>query len=533
MKYTGKLRLRGVAVVTGFCIALATGFMSAQAETVLHVGNMGEPASLDPHYVSGTWENRIVGDMFLGLTTEGPDGTTVPGAAESWTISDDGLVYTFKIRDHVWSDGVPVTADDFVFALRRILNPETAAEYASLLYTIKGAEDVNSGKAGPEALGVRAIDDKTLEITLSGPAPYFLGQLNHYTAYPVPKHVVEKYGKEWIKKGNIVSNGAYVLDEWVPNAHIKITKNPKFYDAASVSIDTVVLYPQEDRTAVQRRFRAGEIDVATDFASDQIDWLKANLPKETRIAPYLGIYYYPINTQKPPFDDKRVRQALSMSIDRETIVDKVMKTGEIAAYSFVPPGTLNYGEPSYASFKGMSQADRVAKATKLLGDAGFNAGNPLKFQLRYNTSENHKRIAVAIAAMWKKLGVEVELYNSEVKVHYADLKQRKFDVARAGWIADYNDPQNFLYLLETRTGANNYGGYSVKAFDDLMEQASKTSDLKARAKLLADAEAIAMEDQPIIPIYYYVSKNLVAQYVKGWVDTTNDIHRWRYLSIEK
>ena len=509
MNITRKLRLGGATaaaiLVIAFTSSLLTTTHPAGAETVLRVGNMGEPASLDPHYVSGTWENRIVGDMFLGLTTEGPDGKTIAGAAESWTVSGDGLVYTFKLRDHVWSDGMPVTAHDFVFSLRRILNPETAAEYASLLYTLKGAEAVNSGKAAPESLGVRVIDDATLEITLAGPAPFFLGQLNHYTAYPVPRHMVEKHGKNWIKKENIVSNGAYVLDEWVPNAHVKLAKNPKFYDAANVSIDTVILYPQEDRTAVQRRFRAGEIDVATDFASDQIDWLKANLANETRIAPYLGIYYYPINTRKPPFNDKRVRQALSMTIDRETIVDKVMKTGEIAAYSFVPPGTLNYGEPSYASFKKMSYADRVTRAKELLGEAGFGPDKPLKFQLRYNTSENHKRIAVAAAAMWKKLGINVELYNSEVKVHYADLKQANFDVARAGWIADYNDPQNFLYLLETRTGAHNYGGYSVKAFDDLMEQAAQTADLGARAKLLARAEAIAMEDQPIIPIYYYVS----------------------------
>ncbi len=534
MNAMNRLRLAGATAAAILGLASLGAFSGhAGAETVLRVGNMGEPASLDPHYVSGTWENRIVGDMFLGLTTEGPDGTTVAGAAESWTVSEDGLVYIFKIRDHVWSDGTPVTADDFVFALRRILAPETAAEYASLLYTVRGAEEVNSGKAAPETLGVRAVDDRTLEIRLAGPAPYFLGQLTHYTAYPVPKHVVEKHGRDWIKKQNIVSNGAYVLDEWVPNSHVKLSKNPRFYDAASVRIDTVILYPQEDRTAVQKRFRAGEIDIATDFASDQIDWLKANLSAETRIAPYLGIYYYPINTRKPPFDDKRVRQALSMAIDRETIVDKVMKTGEIAAYSFVPPGTLNYDEPSYASFKGMGPDERVEKAKALLAEAGFGPGKPLKFQLRYNTSENHKRIAVAIAAMWKKIGVEAELFNSEVKVHYADLKQGNFDVARAGWIADYNDPQNFLYLLETKTGANNYGGYSVKAFDDLMEQASRTADLRARAKLMARAEAIAMEDQPVMPIYYYVSKNLVARHVKGWVDTTNDIHRWRYLSIEK
>ncbi len=533
MKIMRKSRLCGALAAAVLGIALVTVSQPVAAETVLRVGNMGEAASLDPHYVSGTWENRIVGDMFLGLTTEGPDGKTVAGAAESWTISDDGLVYSFKIRDHVWSDGTPVTAHDFVYAMRRILHPETAAEYASLLYTVKNAEEVNTGKAKPEALAVRAVDDRTLEITLEGPAPFFLGQLTHYTAYPVPRHVVEEAGKEWSKPGTLVSNGAYMLAEWLPNTHVKLVKNPKFYDAANVSIDTVIFYPQEDRTAVQKRFRAGEIDVATDFASDQIDWLKANLPNETRIAPYIGTYYYPINTRKPPFDDKQVRLALSMAIDRETIMDKVMKTGEIPAYSFVPPGTLNYGEPSYAPFKGLSQEERVMRAKGMLANAGFGPDNPLKLQLRYNTSENHKRIAVAVASMWKKIGVQTELFNTEVKVHYADLKQGNFDVARAGWIADYNDPQNFLYLLETRTGAHNYGGYSVKEFDDLMEKASRTADLDARAKLMAEAEAIAMADQPVMPIYYYVSKNLVAPHVKGWVDTIRDVHRTRYLKVER
>ena len=528
-----KSSVAGSLAATILGLGLMAGPAAPRAEVVLNVGNMGEPASIDPHFVSGTWENRIIGNMFLGLTTEGPDGKTIPGAAESWSISDNGLVYTFKIRDHDWSDGTPVTANDFVFSMRRILLPETAAEYASLLYTIKGAEAINTGEAAPETLGVAAPDAKTLRITLSGPAPYFLGQLNHYTAFAVPQHVVEKYGKDWIKPGNIVSNGPYMLAEWIPSTHVKLVKNPGFYDAANVQIDTVYLFPQEDRTAVQKRFRAGEVDVAYDFASDQIDWLRQNLPGETRIAPYLGVYYYPINTRKPPFDNRDVRQALSMAVDRDAIVDKVLKTGEIAAYSFVPPGTLNYGDPSYASFKGMSQADRVAKAKALLAGAGFDAGNPLKLQLRYNTSENHKRIAVAVASMWKKIGVETELFNSDVKVHYKDLQQGAFDVARAGWVADYNDPQNFLYLLQTSTGPLNYGGYSVAKFDSLMDDAAMTADLDRRATLLGQAEAIAMEDQPVIPIYYYVSKNLVSKHVKGWVDTVNDIHRIRYLRVER
>jgi oligopeptide transport system substrate-binding protein len=495
---------------------------------------MGEPATLDPHHVAGVWENRIIGDMFLGLTTEGQDGSVVPGVAEDWTISDDGTVYTFKLGDHNWSDGTPVTADDFVFALRRILAPEAAAKYASLLYPIKNAEELNSAKMqGMENLGVRTVDDKTLEITLKAPTPYFIEQLTHYTAFPVPKHLVEQHGDDWIKKENIASNGAYMLEEWVPNTHVRLVKNPEFYDADNVAIEKVEFYPTEDRAAVQKRFRAGEIDIAKDFASEQFDFLKKELPEQTKVAPYLGIYYYTINTNKPPFDDVRVRQALSMVIDREAITDKVLKTGEVPAYSFVPPGTGNYGNPAYVDWMDMSYEERVVKAKDLLAEAGYGPDSPLRFTLSYNTSENHKRIAIAVTSMWKQnLGVQAELFNQEVTPHYNKLEQNDFDVARAAWIADYNDAQNFLYLLETRTGRQNYGRYSNPEFDKLMEQASTTSDMDSRAQSMHEAEAIAMEEQAVIPIYYYVSKNLVSSKVAGWEPNVKDIQRTRYLALE-
>ncbi|TCS60596.1 peptide ABC transporter substrate-binding protein [Varunaivibrio sulfuroxidans] len=529
----GRALVAAVIGATGLLAGLGTLSAPAHGESVLRVANMGEPATLDPQLVSGTWENRIVGDMFLGLMTEDAAGKAVLGAAQSYKISNGGLTYTFKIRPHTWSDGVPVTADDFVFSLRRILNPATAAEYASLLYPIKNAEAVNTGKMKPDALGVKAIDANTLRIDLSGPTPYFLGLLTHYTAWPVPKHVIEKWGKAWIKPGHIVSNGPYVLDKWVPNSYVKLKKNPKFYDAANVHIDRVVYYPQEDRAAAQKRFRAGEIDVDTDISSGQINWLRANMASDIRIAPYLGTYYYVVNTTKKPFTDVRVRRALSMAINRKVIVDKVLKTGEIAAYSFVPPGVDNYGTPSYVTWKDMPYAKRLAEAKTLLKAAGFGPDHPLKLTLSYNTSENHKRIAVAVAAMWKGLDVQTELYNAEAKVHYANLKQGKFQVARAGWIADYNDAQDFLYLLDSHTGALNYGRYKDASFDRLMAQAAQTVDLKKRADVMRQAEAIAMADQPVMPIYYYISKELVSPRVKGWIDNTKDIHRTRWLTLTK
>jgi oligopeptide transport system substrate-binding protein len=506
---------------------------AAAAETVFRIGNMGEPTSLDPHKLAGTWENRIAGDMFLGLTTEAADGETIPGAAESWEISEDGTLYIFQLREHQWADGTPVTAVDFEFALKRILSPDSTARYASLLYPIKNAEAYKTGAVGAEELGVRAVDERTLEIELASPTPYFLDQLTHYTAFPVPKHLVEGQGDEWVRPGTIIGNGPFRVVEWTPNTQIVAEKNPNFYDADSVRIDRVIYYPDEDRNAVLRRFRAGEIDYAADFASEQIDWLKANLPNETRIAPYLGIYYYPINSARAPFDDPRVRQALSMAIDREAITDKVLRTGELPAYSFVPPGTGNYGEPAMVSWKDLPQAEKTAQAKALLEEAGYGPSNPLRLTLAYNTSENHRKIAVAIQAMWRELGVQAELSNSEVKVHYEMLEQNDFDVARAGWIADYNDPQNFLFLLQTSSGRLNYGRYSNPEFDALMDKAARTIDLDERAKVLQRAEAILMEDAATIPIYYYVSKNLVQNYVKGWESNTKDIHRTRYIAIER
>ncbi|MGI9435802.1 MAG: peptide ABC transporter substrate-binding protein [Geminicoccaceae bacterium] len=512
--------------------AVGLGSLSPLVAAELRIANAGEPDTLDPHHASGTWENRIIGDMFLGLTTEAADGSVIPGAAESWTVSDDGLVYTFTLRDHTWSDGTPVTAGDFVFAVRRLLAPETAAKYASILYTVKNAKALNEASMeGMENLGITAIDDKTLEVTLEFPAPYFIEQLTHYTAFPIPKHKVEELGDDWVKPGNIVANGPYVVTEWVPNTHVKSVKNDAFYDADNVKIDSVTFFPAEERNAATKQFRAGEIDMQYQFASEQIDWLKENLPDETRISAYLGIYYYPINTAEPPFDNVDVRQALAMAIDRTAITDKVLKTGELPAYSFVPPNTGDYGEPAYVDWKDMAYEDRVAKAEALLAGAGFGSDNPLKLQLRYNTSENHKKVAIAVAAMWKKIGVQAELFNAEVKVHYNDLQQGNFEIARAGWIADYNDPQNFLYLMETDTGPLNYAQFSSPDYDRLMSDPDIETDPTKRNDLMREAEAIAMAEMANIPIHYYISKNLVSSKVEGYLDNTKDIHRTRFLSI--
>jgi oligopeptide transport system substrate-binding protein len=507
--------------------------VSAHAAT-LNIHNGGDPTSLDPQKISGDWENRIDGDIFEGLVTEDPKDNPIPGQAASWTISPDQKVYTFKLRDGIkWSDGQPVTAQDFVFAFQRLMDPKTAAQYAYLQYTILNAEKINKGEIKDlTQLGVKAIDDKTLEITLENPTPYFLNALMHYTAYPLPKHVVEAKGDQWVKIGNIVTNGPYKPTEWVPGSHVSMVKSDQYYDAKDVKIDNVNYYTLEDQAAALKRYRAGEFDILTSFPADQFEWIQKNLPGQAHVVPFLGTYYYVLNSTKPPFNDKRVRQALSMAVNREVIGPKILGTGELPSYSWVPPGTANYGDPAYVSWKDEPYKQKVEEAKKLLKDAGFGPDHPLKAQLRYNTNDNHKRIAVAIAAMWKPLGVDIELYNTETKVHYDEMQRGEVQIGRAGWLADYNDPINFLNLLSTGVEMN-YGRWSNPDYDALIKQGNAEIDLKKRAEIYKKAEQLALDDSAAIPIYYYVSQNIVAPKVQGFVDNIQDIHRTRWLSIKE
>ena len=514
---------------------LGVGSWGTSETEVLRIGNDGEPQSLDPHFVGTIQSSRILDDIYLGLATPGPDGFAIPGAAERWDISEDGLTYTFHMRKgHTWSDGTPVTADDFEYSWRRVLNPETAASVnASLLFLVEGAQAYASGEAGPEGLGFRAVDDKTFEVKLRSPAPYFLEVLPHNAALPVPPHKLEEHGELWSAPENITTNGAYVPTEWEPNALLRLIKNKRFFDAGNVFFDEVHYLPHEDRTTLLQRYRAGEVDVTRDLPSEQISLVREQLADSLRIANVGAIYYYTFNVSKPPFDDERLRHALSQAIDRETITDKILTTGEIPAYSFVPEGTGNYqGGPAYASWKGLPFAERQDAARALLAEAGYGPDNPLSITLRYNTSENHKRVAVAVAAMWKEIGVETELFNTDISVHYDDLEAGDFQVARAGWFEDYSDPDNYLFLLGPNSGTLNFSQYDNPEYNRLLDEAAAMTDLIARAGVLFEAETILMADQPIAPIYYYVTKELVAPALDGWVDNPLSNHPARYLYWE-
>lgn len=528
-----------MATATAGVIALAmTGGASA---VTLNMMNGSEPGSIDPHQASGDWENRIIGDYIEGLMAEDANAQAIPGQAESYTISDDGLVYTFKLRDGIqWSDGTPVTAGDFVFAFQRLFDPKTASDYAYLQFPIVNASEIAEGTVTDfNELGVKALDDKTVEISLEGPTPFFLQALTHYTAYPVPKHVIDKVGTEWTKVENIVSNGPYTPKEWVPGSYIKSVKSDTYWDAANVQIDEVNYFVQDDLAAALSRYRAGEYDILTDIPSDQAEWIKTNLPGQDYFAPFLGIYYYVINQEKAPFDNADVRKALSMSINRDVIGPDVLGTGEEPAYGWVPPGTANYEgvSPYQPSWINLSYEERVAEAKGIMEGLGYTSASPLAVQLKYNTNDNHQRIAVAISSMWEQIGVKTELFNSETAVHYDSLRAGDFDIGRAGWLLDYSDPSNTLDLLRkgieqggTTNWGNNYGRYSNDEFEALMNSATTEQDLAVRAKMLGDAEKIAMDETAAFPIYWYIAQNVVSPKVTGFVSNASDIHRTRWLS---
>ena len=519
--------LKSLLASAAICALMST---AAFAESVWNRGANGDVQSLDPHKTSTVEEANILRDLYTGLITEDSEGNILPGAAESWKVSADGKVYTFSLRkDGVWSDGTPVTANDFVFSFRRVVNPKTASEYASMAYPILNAEAISGDKAKPEDMGVKAIDATTLEVTLKGPTPCFLEMLTHQAMYAVSEANVTKFGDDFTKAGNMISNGAFTLVENVPNDHIKIVKNPKYFDAANVKLDAVNYIPTEDRAAGIKRYQAGEIDSMNDMPTEQLADLKAKFGDQIHITPELGTYYYDFKTKKAPWDNPKLRNAISMVIDRDQLANKVWQGSMIPAYSLVPPGAKGY-TPRYMEYADMPQLDREDAAKKIFDELGISPSHPQKLEIRYNTSENHKNTAVAIQEMLKPWVFDVSLINTDGKTHYSYLEQKgDFDLARAGWIADFKDPVTFLNLGHTGDG-NNYADYSNKDYDALLDKASVEPDPAKRMALLADAEAIYMKDIGILPLLYYGNHNVVSPKLHGFVDNVMDKHPSRFVS---
>ncbi|EOV8961193.1 oligopeptide ABC transporter substrate-binding protein OppA [Cronobacter turicensis] len=507
------------ALIAGNAMAanIPAGVQLAEKQTLVR-NNGSEVQSLDPHKIEGVPESNINRDLFEGLLVTDVEGHPSAGVAEKWE-NKDFKVWTFHLRkDAKWSNGEPVTAQDFVYSWQRLADPKTASPYESYLQYghITNIDDIIAGKKPATDLGVKAIDDHTLEVTLSEPVPYFYKLLVHSSMSPVPKATVEKFGEKWTQPANIVSNGAYKLKSWVVNERIVLERNTNYWDNAKTVINEVTYLPISSEVTDVNRYRSGEIDMTyNNMPIELFQKLKKEIPKEVHVDPYLCTYYYEINNQKAPFNDPRVRTALKLGLDRDIIVHKVKNQGDLPAYGYTPPYTdgAKFTEPAW--FK-MTQEQRNAEAKKLLAEAGYTADKPLTFNLLYNTSDLHKKLAIAAASIWKKnLGVNVKLENQEWKTFLDTRHQGNFDVARAGWCADYNEPTSFLNTMLSNS-SNNTSHYKSDAFDKVMQETLQVSDEGQRSELYNKAEQQLDKDSVIVPVYYYVNARLVKPWVGGY-----------------
>lgn len=518
------------------CVAallLAGASIGVHAEKAVRRSATGEPQTLDPQLWVYGQDGNIAQDLFQGLTTLDAQARVVPGAAQSWTVSEDGRTYTYRVREGLrWSDGRPLTSADFLYSFQRLFDPRTASPSASILFMIRNARAVASGKLSLEALGLRAPGAQAIVIELEHPAPHF-NELIVHRAFPVPKHVIERHGREWTRPGRIVSNGAFVLAEWRPNAYVKLVKNAHFHEAASVALDAIYHVPVEDPNAALTRFRAGELDVIVQLPSERIAELRREYGAQLRLVRQVGLEYLAFNTRRPPFGDVRVRRALSMAIDRSVLTGKILQAGEPEAFCLVPKGVLHYPRRGCADFAALGQTERIAQARRLLTAAGFGTARPLTLAISYSSGGANRRLAVAIGAMWQAIGVKVSHRAADMKAHQQAVQQGDFDVARASWYAEARDPATFLELVHARSGAINVSGYRNGEFDRLFEAAERSADLALRAELLRQAEALAMRDQPIAPLYGYVSRRLVSSRIEGWIDNPRGVHLDRYLRLAR
>lgn len=505
------------------CASTATWAANVPAGTQLAdkqelVRNNGsEPASLDPHKVESDIEFNIISDLFDGLVSVSPAGEIQPRLAEKWE-NKDNTVWTFHLRPGItWSDGTPITAEDIVWSWQRLVDPKTVSPYASYPGSMRivNGTDIAEGKKAPESLGVKAINDTTLEVTLTQPNAAFLAMLAHPSLVPIDKVLVGRFGDKWTKPEHFVSSGAYKLSQWVVNERIVAVRNPKYWDNEHTVINKVTYLPISSEAADVNRYKAGEIDIVYTVPINQFAQLKKTLGSELDVSPQLATYYYQFNTTRPPFNDARVRKALNLALDKEIIAGKVLGQGQRPAWLISQPdiGGVKLQNPDYASWP---MDKRIAEAKKLLAEAGFNDSHPLSFNLLYNTSESHQRIAIAASSMWKKnLGVEAKLQNQEWKTMLDTMHTHNFDAVRYAWIADYDDAATFLNTF--RTGdSQNTTQYSNPDYDRALVNAAKSKTAEERGRFYQQAEDLLGRDVPAIPVYHYVRTHLVKPWVGGF-----------------
>ena len=487
------------------------------AEQVLVRANDAEAATLDPAKAEGMPEMHILRDLFEGLVIQDRDGNIVPGVAQSWETKDN-QTFVFHLRkDAKWSNGDPVTADDFVYALRRAVDPQLASPNVWYLEmtSIKNIVDVAEGKLPVEELGVKALDKYTLRFELESKVPYFVAMTGHTSMMPVHKSTVEQGGKPWSDPKQFVGNGAFVLDKWVVNERIELKKNPNYWDADNTHLTNVTYIPFENQNASINRYVVGEVDITSDVPTHMAQKLEQEYQDAYTVVPLLCTYYYAFNTTRPPFDDVRVRQAVSYSIMRDVITNGVTQVGNLPAYTFAHQYTAGFDatQPEYSNW---TQQQRDEKARQLLEEAGYGKDKPLDFKLLYNTSESNKAIAVAIASMLSdNLNAKVELENQEWKSYLVARKQGNFDVMRASWCGDYNEASTFLSLLRSDSSGN-FARYQSTEYDQAMDNALATTDDKKRQAYYDEAEKLIAADVPIAPIYYYMQARLVRPNVGGF-----------------
>ena len=522
------------------CVALAggcgkkvTNVERGMKERELYVGIGTEPATLDPHIATGLTEYSVMLAFFEGLVTLNPETMeTEPGVAESWDISEDGLRYTMHFDPSArWSNGDRVTPQDFIFSFERILTPLLGAPYAYMLYPIRGAEAFHKSELKDfSQVGLYAPNAFTLVIELESPTPYLLNLMTHSTWWPVHPPTILRSGNmvdrvsQWTKPGNFVGNGPYQLNSWRLNNGIHGIRNPHYREASQVKLNGIHFLPIEAQ-AEERAFRTGHLHLTSTVPVHRINWYREHQPERIRFETALGVYYYMFNTKRRPLDDTRVRKALAYSINREQITKHILKAGQKPAYHFTPPNTGGYTTTARFPYD-------PKRARELLSDAGYPGGKGFpQFELLYNTSESHRTIAVAIQQMWKtELGIEVELHNQEWKAYLSTREAGDFDILRAGWFGDYDDPNTFLSLGTTDNG-NNHTNWSHSEYDSLIQRATFTQDPEIRREIFQKAEDILIEEMPLIPIYFYVTSRLIHPLVEGWHPSILDIHPYQSIDL--
>ncbi|WP_422881075.1 peptide ABC transporter substrate-binding protein [Pantoea agglomerans] len=507
--------------------------LAEQQQIVRHIKD--EPASLDPLKAVGLPEIQVIRDLFEGLTNQDAQGKIVPGVAQSWSSSDN-KTWVFTLRNNArWSNGDPVTAQDFVYSWQRLVDPKNSSAFAWFagLSGIENAAAITKGEMTPDKLGVVAQSKNQLKVTLDRPVPWFPALVANVALFPVPQKIIAQQGDSWTSPGKLVGNGAYQLSERVVNEKIVLTRNPHYWDDAHSVLTKVTFVPINEESSATKRYRSNDIDITESFPKNMYALLKKTLPGEVYTPDQLGTYYYAFNTQKGPTADVRVRKALSWSIDRKVIAEKVLGTGEKPAWHFTPDVTAGF-KPLPTFMQQHDQNSLNAQAKSLLAAAGYGPGKPLKLKLLYNTSESHQKIAIAVASMWKKnLGVDVTLENQEWKTYIDSRNSGNFDVIRASWVGDYNEPSTFLNLL-TSGNSSNIARFNNADYDAVIAKASRETSDQVRNSDYNRAEQILAEQAPIAPIYQYTNGRLIKPWVKGYpITNPEDVAYSRELWIEK